>query len=175
MAQFDNLNAHGFIRVAAASPRVALGDPAANARETIELMRQADKAGAAVCVFPELGLSGYTLDDLHMQSALLSAVREAIGKVRAASKSLAPVILVGAPIMVGSSVHGCAVVIHRGLILGVIPKTYLPNYREYYEKRQFAMSTDAMVDEIELDGARVPFGTDLLFEASDIPAFVLGA
>jgi NAD+ synthase (glutamine-hydrolysing) len=175
MAQFDNLYAHGFIRVAAASPRVALADPASNARETIELTRQADKAGAAVCVFPELGLSGYTLDDLHLQSALLSAVREAIAKVKTASKSLAPVILIGAPIMVGASVHGCAVVIHRGSILGVVPKTYLPNYREYYEKRQFAMSTDAMVDEIELDGARVPFGTDLLFEASDIPAFVLGA
>ena len=71
MGQFDNLYAHGFVRIAAASPRVALADPAANARETIELMRQADKAGAAVCVFPELGLSGYTLDDLHLQSALL--------------------------------------------------------------------------------------------------------
>lgn len=174
MAQFNNLYAHGFIRAAACSPVVQLADPASNARETIELMRQADKAGAAVCVFPELGLSGYTLDDLHLQSALLSAVRDAIGKVKTASKSLAPVILVGAPIMIGASVHGCAVVIHRGSILGVVPKTYLPNYREYYEKRQFAMSTDAMVNEIALDGETVPFGTDLLFEASDVPGFTLG-
>jgi len=174
MAQFNNLYAHGFIRAAACSPVVQLADPASNARETIELMRKADKAGAALCVFPELGLSGYTLDDLHLQSALLSAVRDAIGRVKAASKSLAPVILVGAPILIGAAVHGCAVVIHRGSILGVVPKTYLPNYREYYEKRQFAMSTDAMVKEIALDGEVVPFGTDLLFEATDIPGFALG-
>jgi NAD+ synthase (glutamine-hydrolysing) len=174
MPEFNNLYAHGFIRAAAASPKVALGDPASNARETIELMRKANKAGAALAVFPELGLSGYTLDDLHLQSALLASVREAIGKVKTASKSLAPVILVGAPIMVGASVHGCAVAIHRGKILGVVPKTYLPNYREYYEKRQFAMAADATVDAFELDGDVVPFGTDLLFEASDVPGFVLG-
>ncbi len=175
MAEFNNLYAHGFVRVAAASPRVHLADPASNARETIELMRKADKAGAAVCVFPELGLSGYTLDDLHLQAALLAAVREAIGKVRTASKSLASVVVVGAPILVGSAVHGCAVVIHRGAILGVVPKTYLPNYREFYEKRQFAASSDAMVDQIAIDGETVPFGTDLLFEASDVPGFTLGA
>ncbi|HVY87661.1 MAG TPA: NAD(+) synthase [Hyphomonadaceae bacterium] len=174
MAEFNNLYAHGFVRVAAASPRVQLADPAANARETIELARQADSKGAVLAVFPELGISGYTLDDLHMQSTLLTSVREAIGKIREASKSLTPVILVGAPIRVGASIHGCAVVIHRGTILGVVPKTYLPNYREYYEKRQFAMASDAMVDEIELDGMRAPFGTDLVFEATDIPEFVLG-
>ena len=130
-AAFDNLYAHGFVRVAAASPRVHLAYPAANARETIELARKADKAGAALVVFPELGLSGYTLDDLHMQSTLLNAVREAIVRVKDASRSLAPVIVVGAPLEVGPGIHGCAVVIHRGVILGVVPKTYLPNYREF--------------------------------------------
>jgi NAD+ synthase (glutamine-hydrolysing) len=174
MAEFNNIYAHGFIRVAAASPKVALADPQANARETIELMRKADKTGAALAVFPELGLSGYSIDDLHMQEALLASVREAIAKVKAASKSLAPVVVVGAPLMVNAAVHGCALVIHRGSILGVIPKTYLPNYREYYEKRQFAMSADAVVDAVQLDGASVPFGTDLIFEASDVPGFVLG-
>ena len=173
MAEFNNLYAHGFVRVAAASPRVHLGDPASNARETIELMRKADKTGAAVCVFPELGLSGYTLDDLHMQAALLAAVLDAIARVKDASRSLAPVVVVGAPILVGTAVHGCAVVIHRGAILGVVPKTYLPNYREFYEKRQFAMSTHAAVDEIVLAGERVPFGIDLSFEAVDIPGFTL--
>lgn len=173
MAEFDNLYAHGFVRVAAASPRVHLADPASNARETIDLMRKAGKAGAAVCIFPELGLSGYTIDDLHMQSTLLAAVREAIARVRHASKSLAPVVVVGAPIQVGLAIHGCAVVIHRGAILGVVPKTYLPNYREFYEKRQFAMSGDATVTEIALAGDTVPFGVDLTFEASDIPDFTL--
>jgi NAD+ synthase (glutamine-hydrolysing) len=173
MAEFDNLYAHGFVRVAAASPRVHLADPAGNARETIDLMRKADKAGAAVCIFPELGLSGYTIDDLHMQSTLLAAVRDAIAKVKHASKSLAPVVVVGAPIQVGPAIHGCAVVIHRGAILGVVPKTYLPNYREFYEKRQFAMSGDATVTAIALAGDTVPFGIDLTFEASDIADFTL--
>src|SRR5689334_18857412 len=143
MADFNNLYAHGFVRAVTCSPKVSLGDPAANARETIELVRKADKTGAALAVFPELGLSGYTLDDLHMQAALLAAVRDGIGKIKAASKTLAPVIVVGAPLMVNGAVHGCAVAIHRGVILGVVPKTYLPNYREYYEKRQFAMAADA--------------------------------
>ncbi|MEQ1607423.1 MAG: NAD(+) synthase [Hyphomonadaceae bacterium] len=173
MAEFNNLYAHGFVRVAAVSPRVHLADPASNARETIELARKADKAGAAVCVFPELGLSGYTLDDLHLQSALLSAALEAVVKVKEASRSLSPVIVVGAPLQAGPSVHGCAVVIHRGAILGVVPKTYLPNYREFYEKRQFAMSTDAVSDELTLGGEVVPFGTDLSFEASDVSGFTL--
>ena len=173
MAEFNNLYAHGFVRVAAVSPRVHLADPAANARETIELARKADKAGAAVCIFPELGLSGYTLDDLHLQSALLSAALEAVVKVKEASRSLSPVIVVGAPLQAGPCVHGCAVVIHRGAILGVVPKTYLPNYREFYEKRQFAMSTDAVSDELTLGGEVVPFGTDLSFEASDVSGFTL--
>ncbi|HOZ29249.1 MAG TPA: NAD(+) synthase, partial [Hyphomonadaceae bacterium] len=173
MAEFDNIYMHGFVRAAAASPRVHLADPASNARETIELMRKADKAGAALVIFPELGLSGYTIDDLHLQSTLLSAVLDAIARVKDASKSLAPVVVVGAPIQVGPSVHGCAVVMHRGAILGVVPKTYLPNYREFYEKRQFAMSTDAVVDQITLAGETVPFGADLSFEASDVPGFTL--
>jgi len=173
MAEFDNIYMHGFVRAAAASPRVHLADPASNARETIELMRKADKAGAALVIFPELGLSGYTIDDLHLQSTLLSAVLDAITRVKDASKSLAPVVVVGAPIQVGPSVHGCAVVMHRGAILGVVPKTYLPNYREFYEKRQFAMSTDAVVDQITLAGETVPFGADLSFEASDVPGFTL--
>jgi len=172
-AAFNNLYAHGFVRVAAASPRVHLADPAANARETIELARKADKTGAALVVFPELGISGYTLDDLHMQASLLTAVREAIARVKEASRSLAPVIVVGAPLEVGPGIHGCAVVIHRGVILGVVPKTYLPNYREFYEKRQFAMAADATADEITLADEIVAFGTDLTFEASDIPGFAL--
>lgn len=174
MAEFRNLYARGFARVAAASPRVHLADPAANARETIELMRKADEARVALLVCPELGLSGYTLDDLHLQAALLGAVREALAEVVKASTTLAPVVIVGAPLMAGSSVHGCAVVIHRGKVLGVVPKTYLPNYREFYEKRQFASSSDASADTIGIAGQTAPFGVDLLFEASDLPAFVLG-
>jgi len=174
MAEFNNLYAHGFVRVAAASPRVHLADPLANARETIVLMREADSVGAAVLACPELGVSGYTLDDLHLQSTLLASVREALARIVEASKTLSLVTIVGAPLQAVSGVHGSAVVIHRGKVLGVVPKTYLPNYREFYEKRQFAASTDLLTDTIDFGAGPVPFGVDLLFEASDIPGLTLG-
>jgi NAD+ synthase (glutamine-hydrolysing) len=174
MADFNNLYAHGLARLAAASPRVHLADPLSNARETIELMRRADAGHAALLVCPELGLSGYTLDDLHMQSALLASVREAIARIVTASATLSPLVLAGAPLEINGAVHGCALAIHRGRVLGVVPKTFLPNYREYYEKRQFASAADAMVDIVEIGGQSVPFGTDLLFAARDLPGFVLG-
>ena len=174
MADFRNLYTHGMARLAAASPRVHLADPAANASEIIELMRRADAEHAALLVCPELCLSGYSLDDLHMQSALLASVREAIAKIAAASATLSPLVLAGAPIEVNGAVHGCAVAIHRGKVLGIVPKTYLPNYREYYEKRQFASAADAMVDAVTLNGETIPFGADLLFEARDLPGFILG-
>jgi NAD+ synthase (glutamine-hydrolysing) len=172
---FDNLYAHGFVRVAAASPRVHLADPAANARETIALMRQADERGCGLLVFPELGLSGYSLDDLHLQASLLEAVSEALGKVVEASRTLAPLVFVGAPLAVNGAVHGCAVAIHRGRVLGVIPKSYLPNYREFYEKRQFAAAADALTDTVRIGGESAPFGVDLLFEAEDVPGFIAAA
>jgi len=174
MTEFNNLYAHGFVRVAACSPKVRVADPAANARETIALMKRAHEAKVALLICPELGVSGYSLDDLHMQGALLAAVREAIAEIVAASEDLLPVVAVGAPLGVGGAIHGTAVVIHRGKVLGVVPKTYLPNYREFYEKRQFASSIDAIAREIEVAGQKAPFGTDLLFQASDVPGFVLG-
>jgi NAD+ synthase (glutamine-hydrolysing) len=174
MAEFDNLYAHGFVRVAACSPRVRVADPKANARTTIAMMRKAHESQAGLLICPELGISGYSLDDLHMQDALLAAVREAIAEIVEESRHLLPVVAVGAPLGVGGAIHGTAVVIHRGRVLGVVPKTYLPNYREFYEKRQFASSIDAIVSEVEVAGQLAPFGTDLLFEASDVPGFVLG-
>ncbi|MDZ4760788.1 MAG: NAD(+) synthase [Alphaproteobacteria bacterium] len=174
MAEFNNLYSHGFVRVAAASPRLQLGDPLANANETIELLHRADAGGAAALICPELGLSGYTLDDLHLQSAVLSSVRKAVARVVEASAKLAPLVVVGAPLEIGGAVHGTAIVIHRGRILGVVPKTYLPNYREFYEKRQFASAGDTLVDTIALAGQSTPFGVDLLFAAADLPGFVLG-
>jgi NAD+ synthase (glutamine-hydrolysing) len=173
MAEFRNIYRHGLIRAAAASPRVALADPGANARETIDLMRRADEASAALFVCPELGLSGYTLDDLHMQGALLASVRIALTKIVEASRTLMPVCIAGAPLQAGDAVFNCAIVFHRGRVLGVIPKTYLPNYREFYEKRQFASALDAVGDTIAVLGDSVPFGVDLIFEARDLPAFRL--
>ncbi len=174
MAQFNNIYTHGLVRVAAASPRVHLADPASNAKETIAALKQADKADASLLVCPELGLSGYAIDDLHMQAPLLNAVETAIASLVKASRDLSPILLVGAPVRAGDAIHGCAVVIHKGAVLGVVPKTYLPNYREYYEKRQFAEAGHAQTSVITLCGQTVPFTPDLIFEATDLPGFRLG-
>lgn len=174
MTAFNNLYAHGFVRVAACAPLVHLADPEANAREILAQAVRAQAQGAALLVCPELGLSGYALDDLHMQAALLAATTDAIAALVKASADLAPVLVVGAPLMAGAALFGCAVIIHRGRVLGVTPKSYLPNYREFYEKRQFASAFDATVREIDIAGQRAPFGTDLLFRASDCAGFILG-
>jgi NAD+ synthase (glutamine-hydrolysing) len=174
MPAFDNLYAHGFIRAAACSPKVVLADPLANASEIVRLAREADEAGAALLVCPELGVSAYSIDDLHMQQSLLGEVREGLDRIIEASRTLRPVLAVGAPLLVGSAIFNCAVIIHRARVLGVVPKSFLPNYREYYEKRLFAAARDARTNHIEVSGQDAPFGTDLIFRASDLPLFVLG-
>jgi NAD+ synthase (glutamine-hydrolysing) len=170
---FFSLYSHGFARVGAAVPRVRVAEPDFNAQRTLELARQASGEGVAVLVFPELGLSGYSIDDLHHQQALLEAVERALARIAAGSTSLAPLLIVGAPLRVQGGVFNTGVVIHRGRVLGVVPKSYLPEYREYYEKRQFRAARDAVGDEVELLGERVPFGSDLLFSARDVPELVV--
>jgi NAD+ synthase (glutamine-hydrolysing) len=168
---FDSLYAHGFLRVAVATPMVALASPRDNARATIELASEANEENAAVVVFPELGLSGYAIDDLHFQDALLAAVEDAIAEILAASRSLALVIVVGAPLRFAATLFNCALVIHRGTVLGVVPKSYLPNYREFYEKRQFNSAGSSLHRTVRLLGLEIPFGNDLLFEAEAIRGF----
>ncbi len=122
----------------------------------------------AVALFPELCLSGYAIDDLVLQDSLLDAVREAVATLTAASADLLPVLVVGAPLVNGTRVFNCAVVIHRGRVLGVVPKSALPTYREFYERRWYAAGDDQRGGTIELDGEQVPFGPDLLFSATDV-------
>ncbi len=157
-AGFRSLYSHGFVRVAAAVPHLRVADPEFNAERTTGLARQASDAGAAVVVFPELGLSAYAIDDLLHQRALLDAVLAALSELVAASAELAPVLVVGAPLLAEGGVFNSAVVIHRGRILGVVPKSYLPEYREYYEKRQFRAARDVIGGEIRLLGEPVPWG-----------------
>jgi NAD+ synthase (glutamine-hydrolysing) len=166
---FDSLYRHGYVRVAAAVPRVQVADPAFNAERTIALARQADERHTALVVFPELGLSAYTSEDLFRQDALLDATLEAIEEVREATATLTPVTIVGAPLRVEQGLFNTAVVIHRGRILGAIPKSYLPEYREFYEKRQFRAARDQISPYVEINGTAAPFGADLLFAAADIP------
>jgi NAD+ synthase (glutamine-hydrolysing) len=170
---FASLYSHGFARVAAAVPHMRIGEPAFNAERTLTLARQASEEHAAVVMFPELGLSGYSIDDLLHQEALLDGVVDAIGRIAAESARLRPIVVVGAPLRFEHGIFNCAVAIHDGRVLGVVPKSYLPEYREYYEKRQFRAARDAVGDRIPLLDEPVPFGPDLLFCARDIPAFVL--
>ncbi len=169
---FDSLYSHGFVRVAAGVPHVRVADPAFNAARTLALARRASDAGAAIVVCPELGLSAYTNEDLFHQEALLRAVLEALSLLRAESASVAPLLVVGAPLQAEHGLFNTAVVIHRGRLLGVVPKSYLPEYREFYEKRQFRAARDVIGDSIELLGETVPFGPDLQFAAVDLPALV---
>ena len=170
---FASLYSHGFARIAAGVPQMRIGEPEFNADRTLALARQASENHAALVVFPELGLSGYSIDDLLHQQALLGAVEDAIGQIARESASLEPVIVVGAPLRAEHGVFNTGVVIHRGRVLGVIPKSYLPEYREYYEKRQFRAARDAVADRIRLLDDEVPFGSGLLFAATDLPGFVL--
>jgi NAD+ synthase (glutamine-hydrolysing) len=169
---FYSAYAHGFARVAACTVPVAVADPAANARTVLEQARLCHDDGVAVAIFPELCLSGYAIDDLFLQDTLLEAVEAAIAEVVAASADLLPVLVVGAPLVHGNRVLNVAVVIHRGRILGVAPKSYLPTYREFYERRWFAPGDDVR-GTTTVAGQEVPIGPDLLFEASDVRGLVL--
>ncbi|MEB3034864.1 NAD(+) synthase [[Mycobacterium] nativiensis] len=163
---------HGFARVAACTHRATLADPAANVESVLQLARQCHDDGVAVAVFPELTLSGYSLDDIVAQDTLLDAAAAALLDLVAASLELLPILVVGAPLRYGHRVYNTAVVVHRGRILGVVPKSYPPTYREFYEGRQFAAGDDER-GLIRLGGAEVPFGPDLLFAATDVPGLVL--
>jgi NAD+ synthase (glutamine-hydrolysing) len=165
---FNNIYTHGFARVAVCIPEVKVADPTYNSDQIIQLAQRADKKHAAVCLFPELGISAYSCGDLFHQDALLDACLEAIESVKVASKSLRPLLLIGAPLQIEGALYNCALAVHNGKVLGVVPKTYLPNYREFYEKRQFASGRDCVLSEIELLGERVPFGADLIYNAVDV-------
>ena len=171
-ADFFNLYNHGFIRVAVGIPEVRVADPAFNAARTVELMQQAAHQQAMLVLFPELGLSSYSCEDLFHQQALLEGAVEALHTVRQASASLNLITVVGLPLQVDHLLFNCAVALYRGRILGVAPKTYPPNYREFYELRQFAPAAAACSSTIDLGEQHdIPFGEGLLFHAQNLPCF----
>lgn len=162
---FCSIYAHGFVRAAVCTPQPAIASPAENLQRTLDLARQAETQQAAIAVFPELGLSAYSNEDLFLQDALLAAVESAVAELVEASRALGPVIIAGAPLRHEAKLFNCALVVHRGRILGIVPKTYLPNYREFYERRQFAPGDAALTRSIRINGEDIPFGRDLLFAA----------
>jgi NAD+ synthase (glutamine-hydrolysing) len=173
---FYSAYGQGFVRVAACTMRTAIGEPATNADSVLQLARECHDDGVGLAIFPELTLSGYSIEDILMQDALLDAVEDALLDIVAASADLLPLLVVGAPLRYLHRIYNTAVVIHRGQVLGVAPKSYLPTYREFYERRQMAAGDDVRgVIRIGRGSAvaEVPFGNDLLFDATDLPGFVL--
>ncbi|MDF7775648.1 NAD(+) synthase [Sphingomonas sp. AOB5] len=172
---FYSLHRQGMIRAGVCTPIATAGDPAANAEAAIALAKAGDAENADLLVFPELNLTSYAIDDLHLQDALLDATEAGVAAIVAASATLKPVLLVGAALRRNGRVYNCALAIAQGRILGVVPKSFLPNYREYYEKRWFASGLGLSGLSIDVAGQSVPFGTDLIFAASDLSDFVFHA
>ena len=171
---FYDLHTHGFVRLATATPKVRTADVAYNAEGILEQARAAQEKGVDLLLYPELCLSSYAIDDLHLQTAMLDSVEHHLQDIVEASASLMPVLVIGAPLRRNGRIYNCAVAIAKGRVLGVVPKSYLPNYREFYEKRWFSHGRDCVGLDITVGGTTVPFGTDILFEASDMPGFVFG-
>lgn len=171
-APFESVHRHGYVRAAAATPPGSSGDVAFNVGAAVDLARQADARGCDLVVFPELNISSYAVDDLFLQEAFLDAVESGIRAFADETAGLSPVFCVGAPLRRNGRLYNCALVIARGKILGVVPKSFLPNYREYYEKRWFASGIGLQGIDMIVAGETVPFGTDLVFAAADLPEFI---
>ena len=164
----------GYARVAAIVPRLRVGDPAYNAGEILAWLRKADREGVAVAVFPEMSLPGYTVADLYFQKLLERSIEENLLKLVAASRTIRSVLLVGLPLHAEGKIFNVAAVIGQGKLYGFVPKTHIPNYKEFYEKRWFSSSRDLAAKEVTIGGRVVPIGTDLLFRVPSIKDLVLG-
>ncbi len=171
MTSFFSPYRHEFVRIGACVPQAAVAAPRTNADNILDLVAAGDKARIALMVFPELGLSAYAIDDLLFQDAVLDEVGRQIERLVDASRDLFPVLVVGAPLRQCSRLYNCGVVIHRGRLLGVVPKVFLPNYREFYERRHFTSGEDVVGQLIEIAGREATFGRDLLFTAQGNAAF----
>ena len=170
---FFDLHQHGMVRVATSTPKTRTADIDYNVEGILAEAERAHEAGVDLVVYPELCVSSYAIDDLHLQSALLDAAEAGVARIVAASADIDPVLLIGAPLRHNGRVFNCAAVVARGQLLGVVPKSFLPNYREYYEKRWFAHGREIRGMEIAVAGQTVPFGVDLIFAASNLSGFKL--
>lgn len=165
----------GFFRIAVFSPKLGLGDSDFNASQTINLLEKAQQQRCGLALFPELGITGYTCADLFHQNLILEKSFASVNSVVASTRDkFNGIVLLGAPIAIDSQLFNCALVIHKGSILGIVPKSYLPTYKEFYERRYFSPAINLRSQEVVLFGQTIPIGTDLLFQAVDLPELILG-
>src|SRR5437588_7861867 len=166
---------HGFLRVAAACSEMRVADTAFNADRTLDLLARAEGQGVNLVVFPEMGLTGYTCHDLYHTLPLQRAAAAALARVvEQSAKVFRGVAVVGLPLAVDGQLFNCAAVVHAGKLLGVVPKTYLPNYKEFYDARYFTPAFNSSAKSVAIAGQAALFGTDIIFECVSFPGFVLG-
>jgi NAD+ synthase (glutamine-hydrolysing) len=170
---FDSLYTHGFLHVAICIPSVRVANPRYNATRILGLARRASQANAAVALFPELCLSAYSNEDLFQQDALLDATLSELRDLVKSSSGLTPLLIIGAPLRHENKIFNCGIAFYNGQVLGITPKTYLPNYREFYEKRQFSSGRQATLRDLSILNQPVPFGNDLIYEATTVEGFAL--
>ncbi len=166
------LGKYGFVRTAAAVPRVRAGDTAYNAGEIAKLIKKGAEQGVKVMVFPELSVTGYTCADLFNQNSLLAGAQSALAAILEQTGGCEVLAAIGMPVPADNQLYNCAVVLHAGRILAAVPKTFIPNYNEFYEKRWFASAVTRQCDTVRLCGADVPFGENILFEDKSTPLVV---
>jgi NAD+ synthase (glutamine-hydrolysing) len=164
----------GFLRVAMAVPELRIANVGFNVAAIVKLLANAKNEGVQVLAFPEMALTGYTIGDLVQQETLLARAQQGLQEILAASAGSSMMVAVGMPLPLDQKIFNCAVVINSGRILGVIPKTFLPSYREFYEDRWFSPAPDARSTAIELAGQKVPFGTDILFRLTGAASALVG-
>jgi len=165
---------YGFIRIAAASPPVRVGDVDYNTSRIIDFARRAEKSGADAVLFPELSITGYTVGDLLFQRILLDKAVQALKVLKKYTRGPGPVLIVGFPLRHDGKLFNAAAVISGGRILGIVPKTHIPGYKEFYEERWFASSRDLITNEAFFLGEKIPVGTDVLFRFAAAPDAVFG-
>ena len=159
---------YGFVRAAAAIPNVKIADCVFNVEHTAQLIKEASSKGIQIVAFPELGITGYTCGDLFEQELLLEEAERSLGDLLDMTSSHSILCVLGMPVQTDNQLFNAAIVFQRGNILGVVPKSYLPNYKEFYEERWFASANDTSCNEICLCGQKVPFGNKLLFSSGNL-------
>ena len=164
----------GFVKAAAVTPKIKVADTKYNAELILDMMKESTRQGAKIVVFPELCLTGYTCQDLFLQERLLQGAKDALMKLVKESASLDAIFFVGLPFEILGKLYNVAAVFSHGEVLGLVPKSYLPNYNEFYEARHFVSGAELATEVVLPDGSCVPADRDLLFVCEQMPKLRIG-